>query len=550
MSTKSFIINAFLTSVIILTSCVENEPKIEDIPNDKIAFEYAVVGDYKIDYYVGSQIQFSNTSTEQGVVTWNFGDGSPDVKEPNPLHKYTVAGKYEVTLTIEGVGHRKQVLLISEITPIITTYVSSETCLAGKSEIHFSVELPNPDKLDESYEWVFPEGTTNLAGEIITSSLNEDPGKIRFKNIGSQGVILRSKLSGRALPSVRIDVPVGYETPSKNLYYAAKGGNLMMYKLINGLPNGVKNMPFDLGVKSGQHPLNIIFNDTSLYVLDGGKKVTWQDDVFSNLGDGRIFVVSKDGKVVETMLDNEGGKADDDPFCAFIEPNSKVLHFTDRNTGITQIPLDKRNEKLLRSNYPFWVQNNRLGYYGLGIGYGCGNASILKVNDVWWWGKFFNGSGIYRFKNSDISSTDIPSGTGKEPASGAALKSVAVKALLYDSKRGTVYVTIPMNDDLAGLYAFPHDEIGNVKPDKLSEYLIMKLPPDSEGGENERIHITQMVLDNEDGSVYFAYRAPLNNPVILSGIKRYNPNTKKIESVIDGVEAYGISINNSKTQLF
>jgi hypothetical protein len=31
---------------------------------------------------------------------------------------------------------------------------------------------------------------------------------------------------------------------------------------------------------------------------------------------------------------------------------------------------------------------------------------------------------------------------------------------------------------------------------------------------------------------------------------RYNPTTNKIESVIEGIEVYGVAVNNSKSKLF
>ena len=73
-------------------ACVENDPDIETFPSDDVNFKYEVIGDYKIDYLVGSQIQFTNTSVVKGACTWDFGDGTPVSNEENPIHKYEVAG--------------------------------------------------------------------------------------------------------------------------------------------------------------------------------------------------------------------------------------------------------------------------------------------------------------------------------------------------------------------------------------------------------------------------------------------------------------------------
>ena len=58
-----------------------------------------------------------------------------------------------------------------------------------------------------------------------------------------------------------------------------------------------------------------------------------------------------------------------------------------------------------------------------------------------------------------------------------------------------------------------------------------------------------MVLDPEDGAVYFGYRTG-DAAKMKSGLKRYNPTTNKVESVVDNVEIYGVTINNTKSKLF
>ena len=51
-------------------------------------------------------LQVSCTSTTSNVTAyvWNFGDGSPLVTAPNPVHTYSTAGKYYITLNATGMG--------------------------------------------------------------------------------------------------------------------------------------------------------------------------------------------------------------------------------------------------------------------------------------------------------------------------------------------------------------------------------------------------------------------------------------------------------------
>jgi len=54
---------------------------------------------YTIDLDDFRKVTFTNASQNYSEVTWDFGDGSPDSNEENPVHIYSGAGAYTVTLT-------------------------------------------------------------------------------------------------------------------------------------------------------------------------------------------------------------------------------------------------------------------------------------------------------------------------------------------------------------------------------------------------------------------------------------------------------------------
>lgn len=538
------ILSIVITFLLLASSCSESDPKIEDFESDKVAFNYAVQGDeYQLDYFIRSTIAFTNTSEATGVYSWDFGDGTTST-EMNPTHVYEEPGVYNVVLEIEGVGRKTNKLYISEIIPLVNYEFDAKTPIAGSTTVTLEPFVPNPRNEVVTYNWVFPEGTMDENGNVVTSSSAENPGKLKFKHIGSQQVILKSVLGARKLADVTVNVNMGYSVPSKTVYYAVKGGNMMALKLIDNLPSDVKNKPLDLGFKSGQHPFNILFNDTTLYVLDAGRQFYFVDDSFGNLGDGRITAVSKDGKNVEVMVNNNGGAAFDDPFFGFID-NSE-LYFTDRNTGVSKIKLDERNLLGNRASaVPFWVVNHYLGYYAQGIAYGAINSSIQKYAGVWWWAKINSSGGIFRFTDSDIDKT----GTGTKPpatkpASGSFLIGEPVRSFVVDSKNQVLYVAIVNK----GLYKKNLSAIA--AGDLLSSFtLIASLPSDTEGTESERIYISQLVADPDNGNIYFGYRAG-TGATEKTGLKRYNPTSNKIETLLENVEVYGVTINNTKSQLF
>jgi hypothetical protein len=361
-------------------------------------------------------------------------------------------------------------------------------------------------------------------------------------------------LGGRQLQDGIIKVPVAYSEAVPTLYYAVKGGNIMALKLAPNPPVGMKIYPFDMGTKSGQHPLNILFNDTSLYVLDCGKQFTYVNDADGNLGDGRIFVMSKDGSKVETMLTNSGA-AFNDPYYGYIEGSQ--LYFADRNTGISTIGLKERNRSLNRTDFPYYVENARLGYYGQGLSYGAMNACFGKINGVWYWCKTFNGNGIFRFTDADILKTAI-TGNGVVPTSGIALNGMSPKSFVWDSKNQVIYFTI-WDTGYEGLYRCTLDQLNaiyartDLAPYKLKLANGKTVTPittegKGEGSSGEFIGICQLALDDNDGCVYFGLRS--GDSTVKSGLMRYNPSKGYIEYVVEGVEVYGVSVNKTKTKLF
>ncbi len=549
---KSFI-KYVLFSVFIcclLTGCVDNEPDYEVFPSDGIAFQYKVEGDYALDYLVGSVIKFSNTSEWAGTPVWDFGDGSQTVTGDEVTHLYQVAGTYNVSLTIEGKGKLTQKLMISDIFPTVSVDpIEGGICEVGITSVHFSVILPNPQNLPVEYTWIFPDGTKNSDGQPITSSALTDPGDVTFSNIGSQKVTLKTKLGGRSLQDGVLNVQVGYTQNVKTIYYAEKGGNIMALKLISNLPVGTKNYPFNLGVKSGQHPLNIIFSDSSLYVIDAGRQFYYINDADGNLGDGRIFRLAKDGSLQETMLTNKKA-AFDDPFYGYAEGD--YLYFSDRNTGIMKILKTERNLAMDKTDpkLSYFVQNATLQYYGAGWGYGAINACFTKLKDgTWWWAKTYNNQSIFRFQNKDILPNAISQGDINKIPFPRLSDDLFIKSFVVDEDRRMVYYAVRDKGFCkATIEQFTETGAGKINSSNIGT-LVLEMISDNEGASNEYIDICQMVLDPEDGCVYFGYRKG-EGSTIVSGLKRYNPATDKVESVIDNVNIYGVSINHTKSKLF
>ena len=543
-------------------ACYDNIPVEEELPQDAVSFNYLIDGDYSLDYYVGSVITFNNTSPTQGTAVWNFGDGA-DAQGDQVQHFYKVAGTYKVKLTI-GEFSKTQVIMISDIKPLLSINpIEGGLCEVDTTLVTFSLEVPNPQNLPLEYEWIFPQNTKDADGMMLTGCTDRLPAPIKFGNVGSQTVRLRVKMDGRELEEGSVNVQVGYKEEVPTLYYAVQGGHIMAYKLIPEIPEGMEVSSFDMGLSSGQHPFNLLFKDSSLYILDCGKQFYYVNDEDGVLGDGKITVMSKDGAKVEMMLTNAGQAAFDDPFYGYIDGD--YLYFANRNTGIMKIALTERNAVFSHATYPYWVQHTTLGYYNNGYNYGAIGGCFGKVEGVWYWTKFYNGYGIYRFLESDILDHTITQGDDTNiPQSGWVLQGMRPKSFAYDKNLQKFYFTV--NDaGYAGFYACTLadlDEIGASKT-KLAPFKILSVdgkqfepnatgkPVTVEGSGDEIVAICQMALDEATGCVYFGYRNTHNDPTCAnSGIYRYNPALNKIEPVIEGPLVYGLVINNNPSKLF
>ena len=580
-----------------VVSCIDNVPEEEILPRDAVSFEYYIDQKsdsvYYLDYYIDSYITFVNTSPETttGTVTWEFGENAvfdPELQGKDTVTcYYTMAGTYKVKLTI-GDKSREQVIMIAPIKPIVSAIMTDAICEVQKTLVDFNVELPNPQNKPATFVWTFPVGTKDANGnEVLTyesTSPADVPVGLQFSHVGSQQVKLAATLGGLKLEDATLNVQVGYNKEVPTLYYAVQGGRIMAYKLTDAdKPADMIINPFDLGVASGQHPFTLLFHDTLLYVLDAGKQFYYVNDENGVLGDGKISVISKDGSKVQTMISNAGQAAFDDPFYGCILDDGN-LYYANRNTGIIKVSLKDRDKMYSATEFPYYIEHNKLGYYNNGWSYGAIGGSIAKINGTWYWAKFYNGNGIYRFKDKDRLPDAIQQGdASNKPNSGILLEGTQSKSFVYASKSDVLCLHI-MDVGYNGLYAATIKEIEAVGGDKVAllDYEIKysgthvidgekKILKDLsfcsnttgnlaavEGTGSESVGICQLAYDQNSNCVYFAYRNNSKDNKDKDGGEKYPPTgiycynvaTRTTTCLLEGVSAYGIVVNNAKSKLF
>ena len=557
---------------IVAVSCIPNVPEEEVLPRDAVSFEYYIDQNaepkYYLDFYVDSDITFKNTSPETtiGEPTWDFGDGAVLTGE-EVTHFYAKAGTYTVKLTI-GDYSSKQSIMIAPIKPIVKIVLDDEVCEVRKSAVRFEVELPNPKNKPAVFTWTFPNDTKNETGDdyatFVGDTVTDLPEPVLFSHVGSQTVQLDVKLGEDDLEPTLMNVQVAYNKEVPTLYYAVQGGRVMAYKLTNNeQPADMKINSFDLGVSSGQHPFNLLFKDSLLYLLDAGKQFYYVNDVNGILGDGKISVISKDGTKVQTMITNAGQAAFDDPFYGFIDGD--FLYYANRNTGIMKVPLKDRDKVYTIDEYPYFVRHNHLQYYGAGgLAYGAVSRNFAKIDGVWHWSTCHTATATFCFQDDDILKEPIAQGDkALLPEEGKICDGVKIGSFYYSKKHDKV-VFCAMGTSANCVSACTYEEWkAMISEGDISKKAVKYQDKDFasnldgnlpaiEGTGVESVGITQISYDDINECVYFAYR---NNGKVTdrypnTGIYCYSFKTEQVTCLLDGVSAYGLTVNNTPAKLF
>ncbi len=567
-----------------LTACTEDYVDDVQLEGAAVDFTYNVDGDeYLLDYYVVSTVKFNNTSAKTGSFVWDFGDGTTST-EASPTHKYEAAGKYEVTLTLEGVGSRTYPLLINDIAPVLSVATQSDDIIEfNKTTMTFNIELPNPENLQTRYVWTFPEGTTYADGTEATEFIgysHEDgsidyPQPVKFRNIGSQRVSIVTTFDiaeggqNRRLADTYLNVQVGCDKPASTLYYAQRGGNIKAIKLLDEIPQGTKVMPYDMGVPSGSTVFNLLCNSTPgvadsedpeapvedidwIYILDAGKQYYYVNDENGVLGDGTMTAMRADGTGVNVVISNVGGAAFNDPFRGVI--NNGTIYYSDRNTGFTALDcttrgaVEGKGDSNRRTSYV--MTNENTPFKDQGISWGAITNGLYRDRNGWWWiGKNYNGFGIFRFRDSDVYATETEAKKHALP-SAVILSGEKTSTFTVDEDRNAIYIyhTLPNQ----GFMEFPLVDYQTALASKDATFTkTMDCAPENTTGD-EGLYVTQLAVDPDNGRVYFCYRPEAGDESgVKAGIAVYDPATKTITNYGETNDlATGCVINTHKTKLF
>jgi gliding motility-associated-like protein len=108
-------------------------------------------------------VNFTNTSTQPQVFTWDFGDPSSGASntstQTNPSHIYATQGSYLVTLTNGVTGCSAFDTMTIQLVPPVASFVSPPKSCAGSAITFSNTSTPNTATLS----WNFGDNTTSTA---------------------------------------------------------------------------------------------------------------------------------------------------------------------------------------------------------------------------------------------------------------------------------------------------------------------------------------------------------------------------------------------------
>ncbi|MDD3080355.1 MAG: PKD domain-containing protein [Paludibacter sp.] len=510
----------------------------------------------------GHKVTFTNTTTgdddwKADSWGWRFGDGYTSTSE-SPVHTYTRAGVYTVTLMVDSNKHLTKSLELSvyDTIPVIYTDVDSVEYYRTAT---FKFLAYNPYSEDVTYEWHFSNNAVSdqLVKDSANNNLkcNDKTVKVYFTQRNIDEYVNLEITIGDSIYNVPDTVFI-HDIKARSILMAQKGGDILRQRI---LENGFEDFT-NTGISSGKYPFNIKTGNNLVYIFDAGDNyeynANWLTDTSGN-GNIRAAEIS-DATNSHEVINNNGKSSHFGFFNGYIDDDyiywtdySEFLYKTALNSSLGNFIWNGSSDA--QTTVPYYLAKvDRLGYYGNGLSSNQMSGGICYFDDVYFWAKGGSGKGIYRFLASDILTANATN-TTSEPSLGAILSDYSIRAFTIDEINQKIYFSVTAPADKIGLW------VSNMSGNNAAR--IDDAPMD-----DASLYITGIAVDNESNKVYWAYRSPetvgasapsgytswadyySDYPTHRTGIKMaslatlYKP-AGSVEYFREGIIAYGICLD-------
>lgn len=504
----------------------------------------------------GETVTFTNTTTGDDDWTakswaWKFGDGYTSVSE-SPTHKYVKSGFYSVKLMVDSNKNVTKTVKLAVYDTIPRIYIDKDSLILNQKTT-FDVLAYNPYSEDVTYKWTFSENAVGADLDENQQTDVEDPA-VYFKIRNVNEIVKLHIEIGDSVYDVA-DTFFVYDAKCRSILMAQKNGNILRQRILNFDLEDYT----DLGVSAGKHPFNLSAKNNNLYVFDAGSNVAYNSNWATNTsGDGSIKVVDMSDNTSRTLISNQGTSSYFGFYNGYVDDN--YVYWTDYSDFVYRTPINStlgtftwNGSEDAQTAVPYYlVKANRLGYYGNGLSTGQFSGGVYVYDQAYFWAKGGSGTGIYRFMDSDILSSNS-TGNVAAPALGAILTDYSIRAFAVDEINQKIYFSVTAPASKVGFWVANISGSGATRIDDA--------PMD-----DASLYISGIVVDNLSNKVYWAYRSPETvgasapggvswesyyeaHPTHKSGVKMATLATLfkpagSIEYFREGVIVYGLGLDD------
>ena len=189
---------------------------------------------------LGSQTIFTNNSTTNTGLTWDFGDGQSASIE-NPSHQFASIGNYNVVLTANNSAGcvntlTKPVQIVSTPNPYFFTDLPPFSCSGTPTQFHDDTASPTDSNIT-SWQWFFNDGSG------ATSTQKDPQHTFLFPGVYDVGLQVESNYG--CVASVQLPIEIA-ETPSADFNVSAACLNKPT-QFENASSPGIKSWSWTMG---------------------------------------------------------------------------------------------------------------------------------------------------------------------------------------------------------------------------------------------------------------------------------------------------------------
>lgn len=275
----------------------------------------------KLNYVIDCSQKYTRAFTGSRSIgadtyEWNFGDGTTST-QADPVHTYSTAGTYSVTLRVTNTesGCQSERTRVIEIVDEQADFSSSDTASCKNNPVSFSAINSNPSRI-RSYQWFFGDGGT-ASGRNATYA---------YPNQGTYSVTL-----------IITDINGCKDTMSKAQYIRIDGPTADFNAANTNLCINNTVVFNNLSVSDGRNPIVSLtwdFGDGNSRIINNAPF----SHTYSTPGIFTVSLLATDSKGCTSMKSVRSLIRVSRPIASFVSPDTltcpgRTVRFTNRSSG-------------------------------------------------------------------------------------------------------------------------------------------------------------------------------------------------------------------------